>query len=92
MVNNQPGPSRVPNLSVLLGVSCIIQVVDIGANPIDGPTPYASLLASGCAEIVGFAAHLLMARDRQIGADLGERYVRLAIGASRSAPPARPAG
>ncbi len=129
MVNNQPGPSRVPNLSTLLGLSCIIKVVDIGANPIDGPTPYASLLAAGCAEIVGFepnpealaeldrqkgpredqllrlavilhdcyaaydlVAHLLLARDRRIGTDLGHRYVRLARGVSPpSAPPARPA-
>jgi FkbM family methyltransferase len=31
-----------------------IDVVDIGANPIDGVPPYAPLMASGCARVVGF--------------------------------------
>jgi FkbM family methyltransferase len=31
-----------------------VKVVDIGANPIDGDPPYASLLRSGSAEVVGF--------------------------------------
>jgi hypothetical protein len=46
-------PSR-PSLQSLLGFSATIKVVDIGANPIDGEPPYAPLLASGCATIVGF--------------------------------------
>lgn len=31
-----------------------IRIVDIGANPIDGPAPYAPLLAAGLATVIGF--------------------------------------
>jgi FkbM family methyltransferase len=80
---HQPRPSRAPKLSTLLGVSCIIKVVDIGANPIDGPAPYASLLASGCAEIVGFEpnAEALARLARQKGPR--ETYLPYAIGDGR---------
>lgn len=40
-------------LSELLGVSSV-DVVDVGANPIDGPAPYAALLKDGVAAVVGF--------------------------------------
>ncbi len=46
--------SSPASLSGLLGLTCTIKVVDIGANPIDGPAPYAPLLAAGRAEVVGF--------------------------------------
>src|SRR5882762_1713843 len=80
---HQPRPSRAPNLSTLLGVSCIIKVVDVGANPIDGPAPYASLLASGCAEVVGFEpnADALAKLARQKGPR--ETYLPYAIGDGR---------
>jgi len=82
-VHHQPRPSRAPNLGTLLGLSCVIKVVDIGANPIDGPTPYASLLASGCAEVVGFEpnAAALAELDRQKGPR--ETYLPYAIGDGR---------
>jgi len=47
-----------PTLQSLLGLSYTIKVVDIGANPIDGPAPYAPLLAAGHAEVVGFEPNL----------------------------------
>jgi FkbM family methyltransferase len=80
---HQPRPTRAPNLSTLLGISCIIKVVDIGANPIDGPAPYASLLASGCAEVVGFEpnAEALARLARQKGPR--ETYLPYAIGDGR---------
>jgi len=80
---HQPRPSRAPNLCTLLGVSCIIKVVDIGANPIDGPAPYASLLASGCAEVVGFEpnADALAKLARKKGPR--ETYLPYAIGDGR---------
>jgi len=42
----------------LLNAPCNIKIVDIGANPIDGPTPYASLLAGGGTQVVGFEPNL----------------------------------
>lgn len=42
------------HLHALLGVSCSIKVVDIGANPIDGVAPYAPLLAAGHTRLIGF--------------------------------------
>jgi FkbM family methyltransferase len=50
MSDNPP----VPLLQTLLGFSCSIKVVDIGANPIDGTPPYAPLLAAGHTSVVGF--------------------------------------
>jgi FkbM family methyltransferase len=38
----------------LTGIDCHVKVVDVGANPIDGTPPYATLLHSGRAEIIGF--------------------------------------
>ena len=48
-----PGP-HLHELNELLGVSRRTQVVDIGANPIDGEPPYQNLLKEGLADIVGF--------------------------------------
>jgi FkbM family methyltransferase len=61
----------------------MIKVVDIGANPIGSPAPYASLLASGCAEIVGFEPNTqaLANLDQQKGPR--ETYLPYAIGDGR---------
>jgi FkbM family methyltransferase len=47
------GASPAP-LHELLGLTCRVKVVDVGANPIDGPSPYAPLLKIGRADVVGF--------------------------------------
>jgi FkbM family methyltransferase len=47
-------PTDIPFLSKILGRSVIIDVVDIGANPIDEDPPYKPLLARGAARLVGF--------------------------------------
>ncbi len=47
-----------PNLRQFLGIDCPIKVVDVGANPIDGPTPYAPLLKGGQTTVVGFEPNL----------------------------------
>jgi FkbM family methyltransferase len=44
-----PAPFRT-----LTGENVPLKIVDVGANPIDGDPPYADLLRSGCAEVVGF--------------------------------------
>jgi len=42
------------SLADLLGLKLVIDVVDIGANPIDGVAPYKSLLDAGRARVIGF--------------------------------------
>ena len=46
------------HLHTLLEVACSIKVVDIGANPIDGITPYAPLLPAGHTRLIGFEPNL----------------------------------
>ena len=43
-----------PSLAPLLKLDRLIDIVDIGANPIDGDAPYKSILAAGLARVVGF--------------------------------------
>jgi FkbM family methyltransferase len=71
------------SLHALLNISCSIKVVDIGANPIDGEAPYAPLLATGHAQIVGFEPNLT-ALDK-LNRKKGERetYLPYAIGDGR---------
>jgi len=47
-------PGRIDSLADILGLDPVVQIVDIGANPIDGEAPYMPLLASGRAKLVGF--------------------------------------
>jgi FkbM family methyltransferase len=42
------------SLYSVLEMSCRIKIVDVGANPVDGPAPYSALLATGRADVVGF--------------------------------------
>ena len=57
-----------------------IKVVDVGANPIDGQPPYAPLMATGQAVVVGFepnvAAHAELLRKK----GPNETYMPLAVG------------
>jgi FkbM family methyltransferase len=58
----------------------VVDVVDIGANPIDGDPPYKPLLAQGRARVLGFepAAEAFAALEQAKGPN--ERYLRLAAG------------
>ena len=58
----------------------IVDVVDIGANPIDGSPPYAGLLASSRARVVGFepAPKAYAELERRKGPH--ETYFPLAVG------------
>jgi FkbM family methyltransferase len=47
-------PDQYPPLATILGIDVVIDVVDIGANPIDGDAPYKPLLARKAARLVGF--------------------------------------
>jgi len=46
-------PQR-PSLATILNIESPLDVVDIGANPIDGEPPYKSLVDAGLAHIYGF--------------------------------------
>jgi FkbM family methyltransferase len=70
----------LPGLHAMLGLSCIVKIVDVGANPIDGSPPYAALLASGHARLVGFEPFLpaLESLNRRKGPH--ETYLPSAVG------------
>lgn len=44
----------IPSLTKILGTDVTIDVVDIGANPIDSNPPYQGLLRAGLARVTGF--------------------------------------
>jgi FkbM family methyltransferase len=67
-------------LHSLLNISCSIKIVDIGANPIDGEAPYAPLLATGHAQIVGFEPNLTALDKLNQRKSECETYLPYAIG------------
>ena len=48
------GPHRQRNLAEIIELSSPVEVVDVGANPIDGVPPYKGLLDAGHVRLVGF--------------------------------------
>ena len=72
--------SGFSTLKRLTGADVRIKIVDIGANPIDGTPPYASLLRDGIADVVGFDPNpdsLVRLNQRKSSA---ETYLPYAIG------------
>lgn len=57
-----------------------VKIVDIGANPIDGTPPYASLLESGRAEVVGFEPNPDALARLEAAKSQYETYLPYAIG------------
>lgn len=51
-------PSSLPTLRKILDRKIRVEIVDIGANPIDGNPPYKAFLAGGGAGLVGFEPNL----------------------------------
>lgn len=71
-------------LAALLGPARLTEVVDIGANPIDGDPPYKPLLDAGACRVTGFEpleAALASLRERQ---GPNQRYLPYAIGDGRT--------
>ena len=68
------------SLRALLGATCAIKIVDIGANPIDGPAPYAALLASGQTQVVGFEPNLDALAELNTRKGPSETYLPYAVG------------
>ena len=69
-----------PSLRMLTDARVKIKIVDIGANPIGGPTPYAALLAAGDAEIVGFEPNLAALAELNGMKGPNETYLPHAVG------------
>ena len=71
------------SFAALTAVEVPIKIVDVGANPIDGPAPYASCLRHGAVELVGFEPN----RDALARLDSlkgpGEVYLSHAVGDGR---------
>ena len=64
----------------LTGEAPVIRVVDVGANPIDGTPPYASLLEAGRADIIGFEPNPAALATLRSKAGPRETYLPLALG------------
>jgi FkbM family methyltransferase len=47
-------PAALPTLLQIIDRPIVVDVVDVGANPIDGEAPYKELLARGAAKVIGF--------------------------------------
>lgn len=57
-----------------------VEVVDIGANPIDGDPPYRPLLDAGCCRVTGFEPQAPALADLRERAGPAERYLPYAVG------------
>lgn len=51
---NSPAPAQVHWLAELLQLDRLVEVVDIGANPIDGEPPYQAMLDAAVCRVTGF--------------------------------------
>lgn len=69
-----------PSLRAFLGCACPIKVVDIGANPIDGPAPYKPLLDGGDTQVVGFEPNLNALAKLNERKGPSETYLPYAVG------------
>lgn len=70
----------IPSFADLTEKDVRIKIVDIGANPIDGDPPYACLLRSGKAEIVGFEPNPTALAELNSKKSPAETYLPSAIG------------
>lgn len=68
------------SFSALTSHRVMVKVVDIGANPIDGDPPYASLLRSGCANVVGFEPNPFALARLNAGKGPNETYLPDPVG------------
>ncbi|WP_241666984.1 FkbM family methyltransferase [Muricoccus nepalensis] len=72
-------PAR-SSFGALTGTSVPLHIVDVGANPIDGTPPYAPLLASGNATVLGFEPNPAALDRLQAMKGPRETYLPHAIG------------
>lgn len=67
----------------LLAPRRLIDVVDVGANPIDGDPPYTPMLAAGLCRVTGFEPQPDALTALQASKGPGERYLPYAVGDGR---------
>src|SRR3954468_20543492 len=67
-------------LSALLQPARMTDVVDIGANPIDGDPPYKPMLQSGLCRVTGFDPHPQALAQLQARKGAFETYLPYAVG------------
>jgi FkbM family methyltransferase len=75
-----PFPISARPLTEILGLTCRVKVVDIGANPIDGAPPYAPLVREDLADIIGFEPNPQALAALQARKGPHETYLPHAIG------------
>ena len=68
------------NLKELLNLQRMTEVVDIGANPIDGDPPYKSMLQAGLCRVTGFEPQEDALAELQRKKGPNERYLPYAVG------------
>lgn len=73
---NQPPPRP---LAQILGITLVVDVVDVGANPIDGNPPYKQLLNRKAARVVGFEPNRDALARLKSKKGPNETYLRYAV-------------
>jgi FkbM family methyltransferase len=67
-------------LAELLSPQRLTEVVDVGANPIDGKPPYTPMLAAGLCRVTGFEPQEQALRELRQRMGPNENYLPLAVG------------
>ena len=71
-------------LSDLLAPQRLTEIVDVGANPIDGTPPYAPMLAAGLCRVIGFEPQEQALLELQQKQGPNELYLPYAVGDGRT--------
>ena len=79
-MNTSLGSGRDRPLAALLGTDILVDIVDIGASPIDGQPVYADMLKRGQARVVGFEPDAAALRALERTKSAAETYLPYAIG------------
>lgn len=73
----------IPPFRLLTGENLPMKLVDLGANPIDGPAPYATIFEGGQSQIVGFEPNREGLAKLNAAKSQRETYLPHAIGDGR---------
>jgi FkbM family methyltransferase len=82
MRNGDPDMTNQPSdeLFGLLSPRRLTEVVDVGANPIDGDPPYASMLSAGLCRVTGFEPQSAALNELLMKKGANENYLPHAVG------------
>lgn len=76
----RPGPIDDQGFAELLSPQRLTEVLDVGANPIDGEPPYLSMLSAGLCRVTGFEPQEEALLELQQRSGPNERHLREAVG------------